>query len=103
MNTVVTDRPDRHRFEIAADGQVAGFAAYTLRGNELTLTHTVVEDAYEGHGLGSVLVRHALDEARERGLSVLPACPFVRSYVARHEDYLPLVPADARARYDLPA
>jgi predicted GNAT family acetyltransferase len=103
VKTEVVDRPEQHRFEIVADGQVAGFADYQLRGEEIMFTHTVIEEAYEGKGLGSVLVRHALDSARERGLAVLPLCPFVRSWIARHPDYLPLVPASARAKYKLPA
>lgn len=101
MTNEVVDRPERHRYEILADGAVAGFAAYTLRGTALTLSHTEVDRAYEGKGLGSVLIRHVLDEARERGLEVLPACPFVRSYLKRHEEYVALVPEAARARYGL--
>jgi hypothetical protein len=104
MRSDVVDRPERHRFEIAVDGgAVAGFAAYRLGDGEITFTHTEVEDAYEGRGLGSVLVRHALDAARERGLAVLPACSFVREWIARHPDYVDLVPAADRGRYDLPA
>lgn len=101
MQTDVVDRPEQHRYEILADGAVAGFAAYALRGTSLTLTHTVVDDAYEGRGLGSTLVRQVLDQARERGLEVLPACPFVRAYLQRHGEYVALVPEEARARYGL--
>ena len=97
------DRPEQHRFEILADGKVAGFADYQLRGESIMFTHTEVDEAYEGKGLGSVLVRHALDSARERGLGVLPLCPFVRSWIARHPDHLALVPESARAKYELPA
>lgn len=97
------DRPDQHRFEILADGKVAGFADYQLRGQEILFTHTQVDEAYEGKGLGSVLVRHALDAARDRDLAVLPLCPFLGSWIGRHPDYLPLVPDSARAKYQLPA
>jgi uncharacterized protein len=103
VDNEVVDRPEQHRFEIVADGKVAGFAAYQLRGQEIMFTHTEVDEAYEGKGLGSVLVRHALDSARERGLAVLPLCPFVRSWISRHPDYLPLVPESARSKYKLPA
>jgi len=48
-------------------------------------------------------VRTALLEARSDGLSVLPFCPFVRSYIAGHTEYLDLVPEDMRAKFDLPA
>jgi predicted GNAT family acetyltransferase len=103
VKTDVVDRPERHRFEILADGEVAGFTDYQLRPGEIMFTHTEIDEAYEGKGLGSVLVRHALDAARERGVAVLPLCPFVRAWIVRHEDYLDLVPPAARATYQLPA
>ena len=49
-----------------------------------------------GQGLGGVLVRAALDRARERGLAVLPQCPFVRGWIAKHPDYADLVRSRAR-------
>jgi uncharacterized protein len=102
VKTEVVDHPDRHRFDIVADGQVAGFADYQLRQGELMVTHTEIDEAYEGKGLGSVLVRHVLESARERELAVLPLCPFAREWIARHPDYLSLVPAGAREKYKLP-
>jgi predicted GNAT family acetyltransferase len=63
--------------------------------------HTEIDDAFEGRGLGSILVRAALDAARSRGLAVRPDCPFVRGYIARHPEYLDLVPADLRPRVGL--
>jgi uncharacterized protein len=99
--TEVVDRPDAHQFEILADGKVAGIAAYQLYPGEILFTHTEIDEAYEGKGLGSVLVRHALDSARERGLAVLPLCPFVRGWISRHDDYLDLVPESARKKYGL--
>jgi uncharacterized protein len=103
VHTEVVDRPETHRFEVLADGKVAGFADYQLSPGEILFIHTEIDEAYEGRGLGSVLVRHALDNARERGLAVLPLCPFVRAWIGRHEDYLDLVPARARQKYNLPA
>jgi predicted GNAT family acetyltransferase len=98
----VADAPERSRFEIQVDGRLAGFAAYREKPGLLVFTHTEIDDAYEGRGLGSTLVRAALDDARSRGLSVRPDCPFVRAYVARHpDDYLDLVPEELRARLDL--
>ncbi len=100
----VADAPERSRFEIHVDGRLAGFAAYRAKPygdgpDLLVFTHTEVDDAFEGRGLGSVLVRTALDSARSRGLPVRPDCPFVRAYIARHPDeYLALVPAELRPR-----
>lgn len=98
----VVDDPAGHRFELRVDGAVAGFAAYRAGEGVVTLTHTEVDPAYEGQGLGSVLVRGALDQLRERGVGVRPACPFVRRYVERHPEHLDLVPAADRERYGLP-
>lgn len=99
--TVVDDR-QASRFEVRVDGEAAGFAAYRRNGSTISLTHTEVDERYEGRGLGSVLVRGALDAARAEGVAVLPLCPFVRRYISRHEEYLDLVPADQRARFQLP-
>src|SRR5690606_17493780 len=54
-------------------------------------THTVVETAAEGRGVGSALARTALDAARAEGLRVVPQCPFIAAYIARHPDYADLV------------
>ena len=99
----VRDVPGSSRFEIHVDGRLAGFAAYRMKDPHLVVfTHTEVDDAFEGRGLGSTLVRAALDAARRKGLAVRPDCPFVRAYVARHpDDYLDLVPAELRSRLGL--
>jgi uncharacterized protein len=102
-DTSVVDNPAEQRYELRVDGAVAGFAAYRAGDAADTFTHTEVDPAYEGRGLGSVLVRGALDQARARGRAVRPACPFVRSFVERHPDYLDLVPATERDRFGLPA
>lgn len=97
----VIDHPEAGRFEVLVDGQVAGFAEYRRSRSALGFTHTVVEPAFEGGGLGSVLARGALDAARRAGTPVLPFCPFIRDYIRRHPAYLDLVPEDRRAGFDL--
>ena len=99
----VIDVPDRSRFEIRVDGEVAGFTEYRRRPGLIAFIHTLTDARFEGQGLASGLVRTALSEARSDGLSVLPFCPFVRAYIAGHTEYLDLVPEDMRAKFDLPA
>jgi uncharacterized protein len=101
MDVRVADNPQEGRFELFADGELAGAAYYGIQGDAIAFLHTEVDDAYEGQGLGSKLASAVLDSARERGLSVLPHCPFIRGYVERHPDYLDLVPEDARPRFRL--
>ena len=88
----VVDNPDEHRYEArGSDGTVLGFSAYRRRGDTVVFTHTEVDDSQEGKGVGSVLVRGALDDVRRAGRTVRPLCPFVRAYIERHEEYADLV------------
>ena len=86
----VRDVPERSRFEVVVDGRVAGFAAYRWEGDAQAFTHTEVDAAYEGQGVGSRLVREVLERAAGRGTPVLAHCPFVRAYLERHPD-LPVI------------
>jgi predicted GNAT family acetyltransferase len=99
----VLDNPEQSRFEIHADGRLGGVAEYRMKDPGLIVfTHTEIDDAFEGRGLGSTLVRAALDTARSRGLAVRPDCTFVRGYITRHPDeYLDLVPENLRPRLGL--
>ena len=87
----VADNPSANRFEITVNGVVAGFSEYQRSDGQIEFTHTVVDDAYEGQGLGSTLVQAALDEVRRDGVQVVPSCPFVRKYIQRHDEYSDLV------------
>ena len=86
----VRDNPADSRFEAYVDGALAGFAEYDLTDGVITFVHTEVDDAYEGQGVGSGLVRAALDDVLGRGdlRGVRASCPFVRSWIRRHPDYL---------------
>ena len=96
----VTDVSDRRRFEIAVDGAVVGFE-YRRRPGVISLTHTEIDPARNGEGLGTLLIKAALDAARAEGLAVLPYCPFVRGFIDRHREYLDLVPVERRAKFTL--
>jgi predicted GNAT family acetyltransferase len=99
---MVVDVRERSRFEVRVGDELAGFIEYRRRPGLIAFIHTFIDPRFEGHGLGSQLVRTALAEARSEGLAVLPFCPFVRGYIAAHSDYLDLVPEDMRATFDLP-
>ncbi|MEV7967457.1 GNAT family N-acetyltransferase [Sphaerisporangium sp. NPDC088356] len=90
----VTDNPDAKRFEITADGRLAGFAEYHRLTGRLVFTHTEVGEEFEGQGLASRLIHDALDAARAEGVPVVPRCPFVARYIERHPEYRDLVAGD---------
>jgi len=95
MTDVATsNNPEASRYEARIDGELAGYAEYLLRDDQVVFTHTVVADAFEGRGVGSKLVRAALDDVRGTGgRSVVPQCPFVRDWIEKHPDYRSLVAA----------
>jgi predicted GNAT family acetyltransferase len=86
----VTNNQAESRYELAAEGSTA-IAAYRLSGKRIVFTHTEVPTELEGRGIASALIRGALDDARAKGLKVVPACAFVRGYVEKHPEYQDLL------------
>jgi predicted GNAT family acetyltransferase len=97
----VADAPDRDRYEVSTDGEVVGFSAYVTRPGLIAFVHTEVNECLEGRGLGDRLIRFALEDARVRGLAVLPFCPFVKAFIERHREFEALVPDTYREQFGL--
>ncbi|MEU8170134.1 GNAT family N-acetyltransferase [Micromonospora sp. NPDC049004] len=91
MSTLVEDNPAKNRFEILVDDALAGFTAYVPRGEVLVFTHTEVDRAFQGKGVGGALIRGTLDQVRTRGGRVVPQCPFVAAFIDKHPEYADLV------------
>jgi predicted GNAT family acetyltransferase len=91
----VVDNVERHRYEAQVEGDPA-FLDYRLEPGAIVLVHTQVPKALEGHGIAQALVKHALDDARRRGLGVVPVCPFVGAWIKRHPEYADLVQPPSR-------
>jgi uncharacterized protein len=82
----IRDNIEKHQFEVdLGDGSFA-FAEYALPQGKVVFTHTEVPKAHEGQGIGSALIRFALQAARERGLQVIPICPFFAAYIKKHPE-----------------
>ena len=95
-DAVVVDAPEASRYELRLDGRLIGLAAYRRQDGVIAFTHTEIDEACEGHGLGSRLAAAALDDARRQGLDVVPLCPFIAHYIDRHPEYEKLVAPDYR-------
>ena len=98
----VIENASAERYELHVDGVLAGYVDYRDDSTGRGLTHTEVDPSLEGRGLGGRLVRGALDDLVERRLRLIPICPYVRSYLERHPQYLELVDAPLRESFDLP-
>jgi predicted GNAT family acetyltransferase len=81
----VEDRPSEHRFVLEVDGHLAELV-YRREPERLVLIHTGVPEELGGHGLGGVLVRHAVDVAAAEGLTIRPECPYARAWLEKHPD-----------------
>jgi hypothetical protein len=100
----ITDNEAESRFEIHVGGERAGLVQYHIPSHHPTVIsflHTEVDDRFQGMGLAGKLARAVLDNARERGLQVLPYCPYIKAWIAKHPDYADLVPEDRRAEFGL--
>ena len=86
----VRDNEAEGQYEISYDGRLA-LLAYFRRGDSVVLAHTEVPEALEGHGIAGRLAQFALDDARAKGLRVVPRCPYVRAYLEKHTEYAELV------------
>lgn len=96
----VVDNPDGERYEVEVDGERAGLATYRRVPDRTVFLHTEVDDRFEGQGIGSHLIRAALDGERARGQHVEPRCPFVARFIRRHPEYADLVPEKYRVLLD---
>ena len=92
----ITDNTAEQRFEVRLGADVA-FAEYRLKPGQLILPHTVVPPAFEGKGVASALARHAFAHAREKGLKVVPTCPFMAGWVKKHPEAQDVVDPSCRA------
>jgi len=97
----VADAAERERYELSVDDEVVGFTAYRARPGLIAFLHTEIEERMQGRGLADRLIRFALEDARERGLAVLPFCPFVKAFIERHREFETLVPEAYRKQFGL--
>jgi hypothetical protein len=86
----VRDNPAESRFEMMVEGQRAE-AYYQIEGKVITFTHTDVPQVLSGQGVGSRLIKGALEQVRARGMKVASKCPFVSAYLGKHPEFGDLI------------
>jgi predicted GNAT family acetyltransferase len=90
MNDTVSDNRAQQRYELAVDGHVAA-SDYEIADGVITFVHTEVPPELGGKGIGSKLIKGALDQVRAGGLKVIAQCPFVKAYIEKHPEYADLL------------
>lgn len=89
-NLEITHNQAANRFETSIGSQT-GYISYQERDGKLVYDHTIVPQELGGRGIGSALVKEALDYAREHNKKVVPQCSFVLSYINNHPEYQDLI------------
>lgn len=82
----VRKNEEANRFEAVVDGYTSELT-YRVRGDRLIMLHTGVPPAIEGRGIGSALVRAAVEDAVQHELTIVPLCSFVHAWLERHPDH----------------
>ena len=90
MTAMIRDNTAQKRFELETEGHTA-YLYYRLEPGTITLMHTEVPPALGGRGVGSSLVRGALEAIRARGLRVVVKCPFVAAWMGKHPEFNDLI------------
>lgn len=89
------------RFELYRNGAMAGYVQYEMRGGAILLRNAVIDPKFRRLGLDPVLMQAVLLNAHRRRLAVVPACPQAQAFLAAHPQFLPLIPAEQRRRFEL--
>ena len=90
MSYTLIDNEEKKRYEFRLPEHTP-FIEYIRAKDKIYLTHTEVPVALEGQGIGSELVKQALEDVKEKGWTLVPLCPFVAGYIKKHPEYKALV------------
>ena len=75
------------RWVASLDGHEAEMTYSRASAVLVIIDHTGVPDALRGRGVGQVLVRRAVEDARREGFKILPLCPFAKGQFERHPEW----------------
>jgi predicted GNAT family acetyltransferase len=97
VTITVGEVPEKGRFEARDEaGELAGVVTYQVTAPIIVYTHTEVDPRFEGHGVGSLLARAVMDDAKARNRTVVPMCPFLAEWLERHPEYDKIVARSTR-------
>jgi uncharacterized protein len=100
VDVQVADNPAESRYEARAGDHLAGIAMYRDEDGRRVFFHTEVEPEHEGEGIGHALITTALGDMRERGIPVIPLCPFFARFIRHHPEWQDVLAPELRARFE---
>ncbi|GLB64790.1 N-acetyltransferase [Dietzia sp. NCCP-2495] len=81
--TVLRD-PEQEAFMVRTQGdEVAGRAFFRTRGQDRIFYHTEVDEEFGGRGIGTLLVRGAVEATRAEGVQIVAVCPLVKGFLEK--------------------
>ena len=86
----LVENAEMHRFELPVGDDLA-VSYYQEQDGRIVLLHTEVPQQLSGQGVGSRLIKGALEQARARKLKVASRCPFVGAYLGKHPEFNDLI------------
>ena len=89
-STKLNDNQERRRYEWQ-EGDHTAFIDYIKTKDKIYLTHTEVPEALSGKGIGTRMVRAALEDVDRQQLTLIPLCPFVALFLKRNPEWKRLV------------
>ena len=90
-NYKLIDNVALHQYEFRIGDLIPRIEYIKTKNGEIYLTHTEVPSALEGKGVGSSLVRLALEDIEREQFRLVPLCAFVAVYVHKHPEWKRLV------------
>ena len=90
----VRDNTESLSYDALLDDEVVGTIVYEHSGPRMVFMHTIVEPRFRGRGIATTLVKRALDDVRDKGMTLTNYCGFVSAFIAAHPEYADLVDAE---------
>ncbi len=88
----IEDNTAHNRFDLFVGEELVGILGYRdADDGSIAFMHTVVKEDFSDRGWAAVLVRGALNTARDRQWRIVPICTYVQRYLARNPEFLDLV------------
>ncbi|MFK7953710.1 MAG: GNAT family N-acetyltransferase [Ekhidna sp.] len=82
-----TDTSTKGSYFIEEGGTKIAEMTYSKVGTDrIIIDHTEVDERFKGKGLGELMVRKSVGDARDKKISIVPLCPFARAIFNKNDE-----------------